>query len=392
MPIDAGTVVDPENARQGLDSTGNAWPRESGTRPRQPQHTQAAARFFRPELDVLRLFAFSLVFVCHVIPGDPLPSKIFANIRDGAVYGVPVFFLLSAFLITELLLREKQVTGTLNIRSFYLRRILRIWPLYFLSLAIAFFVPRLMHDSSVMPVHLVAAYVFLVGNWASGFIPYGFTVLWSISVEEQFYLIWPTLSRLANRESLLAICGAIWAASQIVAAVLCYQRRSWDAIWLSTFVQMQYFALGGALSIVLRGRTPHLSWLRRALLVAAGVAIFIALPRRENATEYFSYLAAGLGAVLIFLGFLGAGIPRRLRLLQYLGKISYGLYVLHASILVAISYLVPHFLHRQHGVFIYKVLIGLPLTVLLAHLSYRYFEKPFLRLKERFEIVHSRAA
>jgi peptidoglycan/LPS O-acetylase OafA/YrhL len=356
------------------------------------QRPGVTARFFRPELDVLRLFAFSLVFVCHVIPGDPLRWKIFSNIRDGAVFGVPVFFLLSAFLITELLIREKKSTGTVDIRSFYIRRVLRIWPLYFLSLFIAFVLPRLTHSQSQMTVPLLLAYLFLVGNWASGLLPYGFGVLWSISVEEQFYVVWPTLIRLAREGTVLLLCVAIWGTSQIVVVVLCHQQKPWSVIWASTFVQMQYFALGGILSIALRGKAPKLSFFLRSLMVAGGVAIFIAFPRRENAIEYVPYLAAGLGTVLIFFGFLGARIPRRLQFLQYLGKISYGLYVIHASVLAAANYLLPQILHRQHGIYVYKVIIGLPVTIVLAHFSYRYFEKPFLRLKERFEVVQSRAA
>jgi len=91
-------------------------------------------RFYRPELDVLRFLAFLSVFTVHRmdhLPIDPARHFWLYNFCLLGNFGVPVFFLLSAFLITELLMREEEQIGTIHIRSFYLRRILRIWPLYF---------------------------------------------------------------------------------------------------------------------------------------------------------------------------------------------------------------------------------------------------------------------
>ena len=101
-------------------------------------------RFYQPELDGLRFYAFLGVFVCHTLPFDaafyrrfhlPVPALWGAIAKSGAA-GVDLFFALSAFLITSLLLREQQQTGGISLRNFYLRRILRIWPLYFLVIAI----------------------------------------------------------------------------------------------------------------------------------------------------------------------------------------------------------------------------------------------------------------
>src|ERR1700756_2077047 len=104
-------------------------------------------RFYRPELDALRFFAFSAVFVDHMrLPqtedyiahhAPPMAAELINSALSAGIFGVPLFFLLSAFLITSLLLREKEETGTLRVRAFYLRRILRVWPLYFVFLAIA---------------------------------------------------------------------------------------------------------------------------------------------------------------------------------------------------------------------------------------------------------------
>ena len=95
----------------------------------------AIKRYYRPELDVLRFIAFLIVFIVHrmdFIPIDPAQHYWLYNICLLGNFGVPVFFLLSAFLITELLFRESDETGKIQVKSFYIRRILRIWPLYFL--------------------------------------------------------------------------------------------------------------------------------------------------------------------------------------------------------------------------------------------------------------------
>jgi peptidoglycan/LPS O-acetylase OafA/YrhL len=107
----------------------------------------STARFYHPELDVLRFFAFLIVFLHHAFPHEPgfwvtlgLPlflARIAAGIGAAGAFGVGVFFVLSSYLITELLLREKDLRGTLDLRSFYIRRVLRIWPLYFAFLALA---------------------------------------------------------------------------------------------------------------------------------------------------------------------------------------------------------------------------------------------------------------
>src|ERR1700753_1939834 len=109
-----------------------------------PMAALTQRRFYQPELDGLRFYAFLGVFICHTLPFDgalyrkfhlPLPALWGAAAKAGAC-GVDLFFALSAFLITSLLLRERQETGSVSLPRFYLRRILRIWPLYFLVIGV----------------------------------------------------------------------------------------------------------------------------------------------------------------------------------------------------------------------------------------------------------------
>ena len=157
-------------------------------------------RYYRPELDALRFFAFLAVFAFHrmdYVPTDPVRDRWVYRVGTVGAFGVPVFFLLSAFLITELLLRERTGTGAIHVRSFYLRRILRIWPLYFavfFGLALLnHFVPGTGTDNPWAWL----AFTCFSGNWyitARGWIAGSVDPLWSISVEEQFYLLVPVLA------------------------------------------------------------------------------------------------------------------------------------------------------------------------------------------------------
>src|ERR1700688_3352464 len=178
--------------------------------------------FYRPELDVLRFFAFLGVYVVHIVdyPIEFLEqhhvphtlAQATMAMATGGAYGVDVFFILSAYLITELLLREKETMGHLNVPAFYLRRVLRIWPLYFLALLIAAYVPFFNPHGEFGPRY-VTAFLLFMGNWS--FVWFGWITsvavpLWSVSVEEQFYLFWPPIvARLSRGQIIYAALGMI---------------------------------------------------------------------------------------------------------------------------------------------------------------------------------------
>ena len=156
-------------------------------------------RFYRPELDTLRFFAFLGVFVFHVIPNDPSfylthqvlsPAvvPIVCAISGAGAFGVDLFFALSAYLITILLIREEEVRRHIDIRAFYVRRILRIWPLYFFFIAVAALVP-LWDRTQHLRWPYIVGYLLLAGNWVYAWqgLPHSIAgPLWSVSIEEQF--------------------------------------------------------------------------------------------------------------------------------------------------------------------------------------------------------------
>jgi peptidoglycan/LPS O-acetylase OafA/YrhL len=371
--------------------------------------TQKRESYYRPELDVVRFVAFSLVFVHHVTHRNAdgfganfrwaVPAAAFAN---ACGFGVALFFALSAYLICELLLREKDRSNRVNIRYFLIRRILRIWPLYFLGLVIGCLVAIRSHRSE--DLLLFGACALMVGNWFYIFVHSTLnpmSVLWSISVEEQFYLFCPFAVSRLTRRGLYILCGVVLIIANPTLFILGSRGADTDsAVWYNSLVQFQFFAVGILLSLILRGRLPSLPvWIRLAMQGTAILLWFIACyvfhakqagPSTSGLSLVIGYALAALGCVLMIVGFLGLPAKFLPPGLVWLGKISYGLYVYHLLAITLVTDLPPAFAAKGAIAFLLRISAKLALTILLAAFSYKYFETRFLRLKKHFEVVESR--
>ena len=173
--------------------------------PQQPRSSSKPnARFYRPELDVLRFVAFracSFTMPYRILRRPMGLKRIAATVRSWG-YGIDLFLLLSSFLITELLLRELESRGRLDIWWFYMRRTLRIWPLYFGFLALTLLVVPLVLPRENVPFSHMLGFLTFTGNWTTAILGWPRSViapLWSICLEEQFYLAWPLLIALVGR-------------------------------------------------------------------------------------------------------------------------------------------------------------------------------------------------
>ncbi|HEY9154424.1 MAG TPA: acyltransferase, partial [Opitutaceae bacterium] len=247
--------------------------------------TTATERYYRPELDVLRFLAFLSVFTVHRmdhLPINPADHFWLYNISLLGNFGVPVFFLLSAFLITELLTREEEQLGTIHIRSFYVRRILRIWPLYFTVffglVLLNHFIP---YTGAPDPRSWLAFTVF-AGNWyicLHGWIPaFPVNPMWSISVEEQFYIVVPLVALYCRRAILRGMLIFLILVS--LAVVTLYAWRGWNGFssqWTNSFVHFQFFSAGMLLSLGLKSRVPQWNFALRVFGIIAGIGgLFVA--------------------------------------------------------------------------------------------------------------------
>jgi peptidoglycan/LPS O-acetylase OafA/YrhL len=383
-----------------------------------------AGRYYRPELDVVRFLAFLLVFFDHTLPSnnhhDPRVDHLLGGFAHGFYssvnatrYGLSLFFTLSAFLICELLLRERNISCTVGVKQFYIRRILRIWPLYYLALALgvvfAFFTGG--DSSSLISIGWFAIFM---GAWHSslyGFIANPVVPLWSISVEEQFYLFAPWVVKYFNRKLLYGFCALlIFVASAELYRLDREGVATWFRVWADSLVQFSCFAAGILLCLFLHGRAPRIAAWQRLILIFSWCVCWAAacyflhyrfVYESNNSSSWpliASYAFVPLGSVLLLLAFIGIDTKLLPRWAIYLGRISYGLYVYHEFVLTLV-----HYLHLErlniHKIPIYTLRVilaaglelGLPfgLTILVASLSYRYFETPFLKMKKRHAVIES---
>lgn len=381
-----------------------------------PGHANASAAlapadssaFNRPELDVLRFCAFLGVFLNHTL-GRWGPEKLtqlhmpvswipaVAAFVQAGNYCVDLFFMLSAYLITVLLLRERQQTGKLDIGRFYVRRALRIWPLYFLALMIFTFFVTFNPTGEFSP--FFPYFLFFAGNWA--FVSWGWpgspaNPLWTVSIEEQFYLLWPPIAAMLSRRGLLIVASTCIITANMARVMGLAYHESTQHMWGNTFTHLDALGIGILLAAILGDRMPaiHLKW--RTLLILGGFGCLLIRGSEGglrssdmmNLQEVLlGYPAVAVGCTAILLGALGASV--RLPRIQYLGKISFGLYVWHAACLALLK---P--LDTQYGGMRSLLWpgVGLLLTIYVAWVSYEWIERPFLKLKQRFSLVASRAA
>jgi peptidoglycan/LPS O-acetylase OafA/YrhL len=373
-------------------------------------------RYYRPELDVLRLVAFLLVFFTHRMDLAHINRHIHPwryNLSLIGVFGVPVFFLLSAFLITELLTREQQQTGRIHLKAFYTRRILRIWPLYFAAFFGLAALTRFIPYAGITTPGSWLAFTLFSGNWyicKYGWLrAYPVNPLWSISVEEQFYLTIPLIALYCRRRGLIAVCLALIAVAYLAIFLYAqYPQTGFSSQWTNSFVQFQFFSAGTLLSLALRGRLPQLNLIVRIGTAAAAICCWLIAflkfgveadnPHPANALGSLIGWAFVLGGtVLLFLSLLGTSSKYLPKAAIYLGRISYGLYIFHAFVLFLVFHVwkvrLTHLsvaLRLSYWRDALGTIIALTLTILVAMLSYHFFEKPFLRLKKRFTFVPSR--
>jgi peptidoglycan/LPS O-acetylase OafA/YrhL len=347
-----------------------------------------------PTLDGLRFFAFLLVFIHH-LPRSSIPMLGF--LHDQGWVGVHIFFALSAYLLTKILLLECEACGNVSIRKFYLRRCLRLWPLYFVFCTAVYIYVIV---SGTWMAGYTGRYIGLIGfvdNVVSGltwYNPLPWTAhLWTVSVEEQFYLAFPLFLALSMRNPQLLVVRliAVWGVFIGIRAVCVSFKAAHPLIWTSLF-SADALLLGTALGTL--NWKPKLSiYTRGVLFVGAISGCFIGgfcpKPDQIGVHQIFIYAVVAIGSALLLvlviydplMSFLAAG-P-----LRYMGKISYGLYVFH---FLGIHMAEAFQRHLSIDSWWFHSMAALTITVALASASYRLIEKPFLSFKLKYEAVRNR--
>ena len=391
-----------------------------------PPESPGPERVYFPELDGLRFVAFAMVYLFHrgvpqwnrwvawlLSPVNALvapPPDLGRRLAEGGWVGVQLFFILSGFLITTLLLREEDMNGRIDLRAFWIRRILRIWPLYYLTLFLTFIVLPACDgvltttDYRRFLAHQGLPFLLFGGNWSMGLLgPAPFdhqTILWSVCVEEQFYLPAPLLIAFVPRRYRILVV-VLGIAAGVVSRFLMARAGAGPLLFqYATTTQLDTLLAGVALALGLHGRSPGPRLRRCAALVSClGGAAWVGLMMQpglahgsiERRTCDFVWLWLA-GSCLIG-GLAVGGGPLR-RVLAYprfvwLGRISYGLYMFHEIALWASGKLFDALGFVLNGEELHT-LTSLALTVGLAAASYYGLERPFLRRKTRWTRVASR--
>jgi peptidoglycan/LPS O-acetylase OafA/YrhL len=346
-----------------------------------------------PGLDGVRGIAAVIVVVCHFNVILPIPA--FAVVPGGTV-PLDMFFVLSGFLITSLLLREQSKNGRIGKWAFYERRILRLVPALVVVLAAHSLFAYLTGISFHEEWTSLTAVGFYYSNWKLAFnsnafggnIANGLQHMWSLSFEEQFYLIWPwiTIFLLTIRQQLrtvIAVMLAMMAVVDVHMALMYHGIGSYYADFIRTDTRAGSILMGALLAhIWVRGREP-----RRYLSVAAWIAaifLLVCMPFTNN-TGPFLYrgglVAIDVACAIIILAIVDGQWAGRhffqLKPLVLLGLISYGVYLWHLPILFAIRYYGPHWND------VVKVVVAVTATLALSIGSWFLVERPFMRMKSR---------
>lgn len=355
-----------------------------------------------PELDSLRGIAILAVVFYHGFPytgsGMPALERAFLGITQWGFLGVNLFFVLSGFLITGILLDGKHKAGYYH--RFYVRRALRILPAYCLLLVILLLWPRL----GLLDRHISWSFVGLSLIYLSNFttlfgVPMQYGPLWSLAVEEHFYLLWPAAVRIFKTKWLLYSTALVLLGSPIIRGILFHAGHSAEGGY--TWLVADGLAMGALVAILIRTSLSTRFAMQRftaalfilfAGAVTAGWRYGILSPDTISGAALrrtlFSILFAGVlsGSLMIGSG-RGAWIVNR-PILRFYGEISYGLYLIHVLAFDVIDRFVPSFgrmaAQGHFAMMVFRFLLSASSATLMAYLSRRYFEERFLQLKDRW--------
>jgi peptidoglycan/LPS O-acetylase OafA/YrhL len=369
-------------------------------------------KYFK-SLNGLRFIGAFVVLLCHVefikfLNNVPSMQVLPFYNSTGGHMGVILFFVLSGFLITYLLLEELKHKSRIHLGKFYVRRMLRIWPLYFLMVLISIFlIPQVLNLLNSTDLSFgwgdVKYYIYFLPNIAkaTGHFMEGGSHLWSIGVEEQFYLIWPILIVLFRKRILLLLLLVIFGITVLPFFI------SYLSVHTELFVGNE---------MGLKSLESFVSHFKIGSMAIGGVFAF---HYQSNKTWfnflYYKYVEIGVFFLTFYLWFSGVHFPMftdeiysilfaiiifiistkdnplihlEFKLLNFLGDISYGIYVYHWVVILITLLMLKNFIpdFESHlGWFNFLLyFISILFTIFISYLSYNYFEKPFLRLKDKF--------
>lgn len=343
-------------------------------------------------LDGLRFLSILMVVWHHTV------SQIHPYFKASSYgfLGVDLFFVISGFLIVTLLLRERDLTGTISLKKFYIRRSLRIFPLYYgfiLALAVAYFIFNKNSEFGRQYLQELPIYLFFLGN----FFVVQFSIVWSLASEEQFYLLWPFIEKYLSKYIVFIVIIAL----AINQSINFYRASIAEWLHLPQLADLEVMQttftpilLGVVLAHTLNNKS-YFNFFHKILVLR--YAVLLALLTLALLCQFLPADISGWPRLLLQLNMLllltcvvlnpnNVLMPlMNLRLISRIGAVSYGIYIFHIHVITLVRKLLE--------------LVGIPneivlfviafiLSALVAEISYRYFESWFLKYKTRYSVVH----
>jgi peptidoglycan/LPS O-acetylase OafA/YrhL len=351
----------------------------------------AAPKSRQIQLDSVRAISLAMVVVQHTMR----PTGRVLGSLGGA--GLMIFFVLSGYLISGLLLEARERADAEGVakggvlRRFYIRRFLRIFPLYYAVLAIA----------TLIGEPTTRQYLFQLATYQTNFLMAGLgknlppvTPLWSLAVEEHFYLFWPLIVLFGSRRFVWLSVGAMVIGSVITRGWAAALGGGFQAVTMPTWASVDGIALGCALALLFRYSTAEVRvrWINRSL--AAGLVLGLAwivvarssIPGRSIIVHAVQLLPVGLVSFWVIDKAVEGRLPRLFdnRVLGQLGLMSYGMYVLHRYVMHYLGF------DYERGPIVFLSVFGV--SAALAFVSWHLFESPINNLKRFWPYVPRRAA
>jgi peptidoglycan/LPS O-acetylase OafA/YrhL len=343
------------------------------------QNTSDRTKYF-PWLDVLRFVAFALIFLHHAA----VPESLVADVGKKLGWiGVDIFFCLSAFLLASRLMAENSEAGKLDVKKYFIRRILRIWPLYFIYLTSTLIFHLVFTETKLDYQRVLGLFTFTDNLWAAfeGYSTVIFTPhLWTISFEEQFYLILPllvvVLGALSQKNSVIFLC-IIWLLTMIIRLVLVYKDAEHPAIYTLPVTHLDPILTGLLLAVSTRTKGSLLDLLVAVPLLGTPILFEDASQNGYHLLVIYPCVAIGSAFAVRFCTWCPYQTSRH-NIIVYLGRISFGLYIFH----IAVLNVVADALRFEHAWV--QVFLGFIATIVVAMGSYHLWEKRFLDMKRNF--------
>lgn len=343
-------------------------------------------------LNGLRAIAATCVVISHILL-QGFQFKYLWPTMIGS-YAVTIFFTLSGFLITLLLLKEKERT-TISVRKFYIRRILRIWPLYFAFLFLVIIIVYL-ETPERLPGSLPYYFLFAanIPYILDATIPH-LSNYWSLGAEEQFYLFWPwVIKKFKNSFKTILIFIMVLFILKAVAYIISLKYKTVIPALILDYTRFECMAIGGLGAYLYLKKNKILLWLTANKFTEILCWLYLCFAAAGRHFWFVNHDAVSLVTLSLVINF-NSGKEPLIRLenkvFNFLGRISYGIYIIHPLVIYPLKKWLPRpglAVAWESAFFFFGSLL---ITVFFAWLSYEFFEKRFLLLKEKFAVIKNTA-